>query len=110
MAAIRFSAQPGGVEVAVGEAEIVVSFPDADSYDDLAQPQTVRVDLDSATARHLARELLAVTPTGSGVDDPLPCWSVTTMYCWPRTSCVPAPNATGPWPRDACRSYQTTGE
>lgn len=73
---LRFCAQPGGVEVSRGEAEIVVTFPDCDSYEALSgaglsgpgpwtvDPRpTLAVDLDTATARHLGQLLLAVTPT-----------------------------------------------
>jgi len=62
MAAERFCAQPGGVEVAIGEAEIVVSFPAADRYGDLAAPCDVSVDLDAPSARHLAQLLLSAAP------------------------------------------------
>lgn len=63
MSDLHFAAQPGGVEVLTGEAEIVVRFPAADQYGDGIEPTTVAVDLDAATARHLAGLLTAAAPS-----------------------------------------------
>lgn len=59
----RYCAQPGGVEVLRGEAEILIEFPAADSYDDLAEPRTVKVELDAPTARRLAELLDELVPS-----------------------------------------------
>jgi len=59
-ATVRYCAQPGGVDVTRGEAEIVVIFPEADQYGHLGQRATVCVELDTQTARHLADRLMKI--------------------------------------------------
>lgn len=60
---MRFCAQAGGVDVQIGEAEIVVNFPAANAYADSLAETDVRVELDAPTARHLAALLMAAAPS-----------------------------------------------